>query len=245
MTLHRDLSQVLELQQLDSRIAALTREIDGLPKSIALVESRLATHKDALAQQEARLADNGKQRRLLERKVEDLRLKISRLQDQMNSARTNEQFRAFQHEIQYCRDAIDTEEEEILEKMEDAEVLEKEVAAAQASLKAESATVAADVKAARARIEQDKREREQRVSQRSGLAGRLKAPVLRTYERIRQSRGVAVAHVAGENCSSCHVRLRPKLLQDLRLLTEGVLCCESCGLIVYVPDDEPEGEPAN
>ena len=243
-TLEVDFPQLLELQQLDLRIAALTREIDRLPKSITLVERRLATHKDALAQQEALLADIGEQRRLVECKVEGLRLKISRLQKQMNSAPGNERFRSIQNEIQYYRDAIDFEEEEILDKMEEAEVLEKDVAAAQASLKAESATVWADVQAARARIEEDKREKDLRVLQRSSLAGRLRAPVLRKYERIRRSRGVAVAHVAGENCSCCHIRLRPKLLQDLRLQTDGMLCCESCGLILYVPEDEAKGEIA-
>ncbi len=236
-TLHRDLSLALQLQGLDLRIASLTQEIDGLPRSIALVEGRLATHKEELEREQARLAENRKQRRLLERKVEDLRRKISGLHDQMNSARTNQQFRAFQHEIQYCRDVIDTDEEEILGKMEEAEDLERVVAAAQASLNKESVQVATDVRAAKARIEVDKSEREKRIAERSAVAARLDPSVLRIYERIRQTRGIAVAEVGGENCSSCHVRLRPKLLQDLRQLDSGVLCCESCGLIVHFPEE--------
>lgn len=235
-TLHRDLSLTLQLQQLDLRILQLTREIDGLPKSIALVEGRLESHKQALAAQEGRLAENGKDQRRLERKVSDLKLKVSKLQDQMNTARTNEQFRAFQHEIEYCKDAIDAEEEGILGKMEDAETLQEDVAAARESLARESKKVASDVQAARERIEADKLERSRGVERRAELAARLDPSVLRVYERIRETRGMAVAQVVAENCDSCHVRLRPKLLQDLRRLARGVMLCESCGLIVYFPE---------
>ena len=222
---------------MDLRIRALTREIDGLPKRIAAVEARLASHKQALANTKAVLEQNNKDHRQLERQIDDEKQKISRLQDQMNGARTNEQFRAFQHEIQFCKDAIDAHEESILGKMEEAEKLQANVSSAEASLESESTKVAEDVRRAKARIEADRKEREQALANRSDLSAKISPTTLRAYERIRKTRGVAITPVEEENCGSCHVRLRPKVLQDLGQLTQGVLTCESCGLIIYRPEE--------
>ncbi len=238
-----DLYLARRIQELDQRIDALTREIDGLPKHVAAIESRLASHKQELADTQAVLAENGKQRRHLEGQVGDFRRKISKLQDQMNGARTNEQFRAFQHEIQYCKDSIDGLEERILDKMEESEALEESVAKAEADLKIESAKVAADVDQARLRIESDKRGREKQQAARASLSAKIDPESLRAYERIRSARGTAVTAIVDETCGSCRVRLRPKLLQDLQLLSHGVLTCESCGLIVYLPDQAGDGVP--
>ena len=130
-----EISVLLGIQELDQRIRKLTREIDNLPKHVASIKARLAAHRQALERTQAILAENGKERRHLESKVGDHRQKIAKLQDQMDGARTNEQFRAFQHEIQFCKDAIDQFEERILENMEQAESLQSNVSQAAADLK--------------------------------------------------------------------------------------------------------------
>lgn len=231
-----DLSLVRRLQELDQQIDSLTREIDGLPGHIRLIETKLAFHRKELAGSEESLAENGKQHRSLEGQVGDFNQKISKLQDQMNSARTNTQFRAFQHEIQFCKDKVDHLEDRILERMEEAESLAEAVERARADLKVESAKVADEVRDARARIEDDKIRRIRLQDERQVLADQVDRPSLGTYEGIRASHGTALAAVVGENCGSCHVRLRPKLLQDLQELQKGLLTCERCRLILYFPD---------
>ena len=212
------------------------------------LSSPLASHRQQLTHTRSVLDDNSRQSRLLENRVGDFRQKISKLQDQMNGARTNEQFRAFQHEIQYCRDGIDELEERILDKMEQAEALQESVAKAEADLRGESTKVSHDVEVARARIDADKIERERQRAIRNEVSAQIDPETLREYERIRKARGTAVTSVARETCGACHVRLRPKFLQDLRRLSRGVLTCESCGLIVYLPsqaeDDVPLEHPA-
>ena len=244
--MHTDLSLALQIQDMDLRIQALTGEINGLPKRVAAVEARLAAHKQSLTETKAALEQNTKDHRQLERQIDDQKQKISKLQEQMNGAKTNEQFRAFQHEIQFCKNAIDELEESILGKMEEAEALRHNVSTAEASLDLESAKVAEDVRRARARIEADRTEREQKAAGRRELSAKISPATLRAYERIRRARGVAIAAVEGENCGACHVRLRPKILQDLGQLSAGILTCESCGCILYRPEEEEAGaEPAS
>lgn len=243
-----DLSLARRLHELDQRIDRLTREVEGLPAHIASIEAKLASHKQELANSQAELEENGRSHRRLEGQVGDFRQKISKLQDQMNIARTNEQFRAFQREIQFCRDRIDELEEQILEGMELAETLQEDVGRAQGDLRIESAKVAEEVLRAKARIEADRADRDRELERRRALCGRIGPATLRVYESVRKVRGAAVVSVDGESCGSCHVRLRPKFLQDLRQIQKGVLTCESCGLIVYIPgslgDEVPVEDPA-
>lgn len=232
-----------QMQELDQRIAGLTEEIDALPKQVAAIKGRLARHKQALEAKKESLAENAKGQRLLEGEVSDYGQRISKLDVQLNGAKTNEQFHAFQHEIQYCKDQITDREDLILDRMEQAEVLEKQVARAEADLRVESAKVAADIEQARQNIQADRNELERQQAARKKLTARIDPLVVRVYERILKYHGTAVTAVVNETCSSCHVRLRPKFLQDLRMLTDGVLTCENCGLIVYLPERLEEAVP--
>lgn len=242
-----DLSVLQQIQELDQRDDELTKEIDNLPKHVEAIKARLESHRRELAKTEEILAENGKERRQLEGQIGDHRTKISHLQDQMAGARTNEQFRAFQNEIQFCKDRIDDCEVQILETMEAAEDLQSNVTKAQAELQREEAKVASDVEQARIRIDADKQEREEKRATRKDLSAGVPDPTMRTYERIRRTSGRAVAAVLGEDCGACHVRVRPKFLQDLRRNDKGILTCESCGLILFIPippeDPEPSEDP--
>ncbi len=67
--------------------------------------------------------------------------KISKYRDQSLEVKTNEQYKALMHEIQFAEQDIRTNEDKILELMVNAEAREKHVKAAEAELKAETAEI--------------------------------------------------------------------------------------------------------
>src|SRR5579862_9185846 len=93
-----EIEQVTRLQSLDLRIGELEREIATLPKHIAQIEKALDSHLRRLEADRAALAGNQKEPKNLEddKKVETH--KLYKLKPQMLDAKTNEQYRAFQHE---------------------------------------------------------------------------------------------------------------------------------------------------
>src|SRR6266849_10778086 len=132
-----EIEQVTRLQSLDLRIAELEREVATLPKHIAQIEKALDSHLRRLEADRAALAGNQKERRGLEDDDKVENQKISKLKDQMLGAKTNEQYRAFQHEIEYIEKEIRTAEDRILELMTQSEPLEANVKKAEAALKEE------------------------------------------------------------------------------------------------------------
>jgi predicted nucleic acid-binding Zn-ribbon protein len=244
--MHPDLSLVRELQEVDHRIGELTREINELPKHIAVIESRLESHRRRLEADRAALAANQKERRGLEDDVKQHEQKITRLRGQMSEAKTNDVYRAFQHEIDFEQEAIRKVEDQILERMGEAEALDQNVKTAEAELKKEAAEVEKEKKTAEQRTAVDRRELAVAQDKRSGLARDITRPTLAIYERVRGRRGgVAVAALSKGRCMACNVILRLSYSQLIRT-TDEIYVCEACGRILYYlpPEEAPSETPA-
>ncbi|MBM3775764.1 MAG: hypothetical protein FJW37_11470, partial [Acidobacteria bacterium] len=146
-----DVKLAIRLQSIDTRIAELMREIAALPKHIAAIEKKLDSHQRKLEADRAALAANQRDRKKLEGDIQVQEQKASKLSAQMHESRTNEQYRAFQHEIEYCQREIRKAEDRILELMGESEPLERNVKTAEAALKLEKAQVEAEQRQARER----------------------------------------------------------------------------------------------
>src|SRR3981081_4623075 len=110
-----DLKLVIRLQEIDIRLLDLFREIAELPKHVAEIEKKLHSHERKLEADRAALLANQKERKKCEGDNQVQEQKISKLKDQMGAAKTNEQFRAFQNEIDFCQKEIRKAEDRILE----------------------------------------------------------------------------------------------------------------------------------
>jgi len=228
-----DLQLVIRLQEVDDRITELAREISALPKHIAEIEKKLTAHERKLEADRAALAANQKDRKKLDGDVQNSNAKISKLRGQMLDAKTNEQYRAFQNEIEFCEKEIRQAEDRTLELMAEAEPLEKNVKVAEQALKAEKAQVEGEKQQARERTAADKQAMETLQTERKGIVAKMNPSVYKQYERVRKMRrGVGVAEARDGRCMACHMTMRLQFLQDLRR-GDQIMACESCGRIMY------------
>jgi predicted nucleic acid-binding Zn-ribbon protein len=245
-----DLKLVIRLQEIDFRLADLAREISALPKHIAEIEKKLVSHERKLDADRAALAANQKDRKKCEGDIQIQEQKISKLRDQMLQAKTNEQYRAFQSEIDFCQNEIRKAEDRILELMSESEPLDKNVKAAEAALKVEKSQVEAEKQQARERTAADQKASDELQKERAALVGEMSRAVYDRYERVRKARrGIAVAEVVDGRCTACNLALRLQFFQDLKKGNE-IMACESCQRILYynpplkVEDLDGEAAPA-
>ena len=227
-----DIVSAVRLQEVDIRQTELTKEIASLPKHITEIEKKLETHQRKLDADRAALSANQKDRKKLEGDIQTHEQKISKLKDQMLLAKTNDQYKAFQHEIEFCNTEIRRSEDRILDLMSDSETLDKNVKAAEAALKLEKAEVEGEKQRARQRTESDQKALNEGEAQRKSIVASMTPSVYKNYERIRSRRGAAVAEVIDGRCSVCHISVRPQHLQALKHGQQG-LFCESCQRILY------------
>jgi predicted nucleic acid-binding Zn-ribbon protein len=243
-----DLKCVIRLQDLDTRLSELQREIATLPKHIAEIEKKLVSHEKKLEADRAALAANLKDRKRCEGEIQVQEQKISKLKDQMLQAKTNDQYRAFQHEIEFCEKEIRRLEDRILEHMGESEPLEKNVKAAEAALKIEKQQVEAEKAEARERTAVDKKALAELEAERKGIVAEITPALYRQYDRLRKGRNnIAIAEAIDERCMACHMVLRPQYFLDLKK-GDQILACENCNRILYynppVSIEDLTGEPA-
>src|SRR5262249_1709279 len=172
-------------------------------------------------------------RRTHDTKIADLRGKISKYRDQSLDVKTNEQYKALLHEIQFAEKEIAATEDKILELMVNADVRDKEVKAAQAELKAETAEIENEKEQARQRTAEDEKLLAEWRGKRDQLRTGIDEDLLRHYERVSKFRGSGISEVRNQKCMACQVMLRPQTYNDVRSGKQTVVC-DSCQRILYL-----------
>jgi hypothetical protein len=228
-----DIQHAIRLQILDDRVTALTKEIAALPKHVAEIENKLGSHQRRLEHDKAALLANQKDRKRLEGEIQSHDQKISKLKAQMMEAKNNEQYRAFQHEIDFAGQETRKAEDRILELMTEAEPLEKNVKAAEGSLATERTQVESEKAGARQSMAANQKEIDALKAERIAVVAQMTPSVASNYDRIRKGRaGVGISEAVGGRCGRCNIVLRPQFYQDLKK-GETIMVCESCGRILY------------
>jgi len=227
-----DIENLLKLQDADKEIRRLQDEIAELPKRVAVIEQKLAGTKAQLEKAQAAIKADEAARRKYDSTISDLRGKISKYRDQSLDVKTNEQYKALLGEIQFAEKEIAATEDKILELMVNADTRDKEVKAAQAELKAETAEIEKEKEQARQRTAEDEKLLSEWRAKRDQLLGGIREDLLRQYERVSKFRGSGISEVRDQKCMACQVMLRPQTYNDVRSGQHAVIC-DSCQRILY------------
>jgi uncharacterized protein len=235
-----DIEKLLELQKADQEIRKLQHEIAELPKRIAAIEVTLSGTKARLEKARAAAKADESNRKKFESAIQDLQGKISKYRDQSLDVKTNEQYKALLHEIQFAEQEIRINEDRILEVMMNVDARDKDVKAAEAQLKAENTEVEREKESARRVTEEDQKKLADWNAKRSALRSGISEDVLRHYERVMKFRGSGLAEVRDQKCMGCQVMLRPQTYNEVRN-GEQIMYCDSCQRVLYFdPANEPK-----
>src|ERR1700704_4212306 len=226
-----DIDKLLELQIADKEIRRLQDEVAALPKRVAVIEQKLAGTKAQLERAQSAAKGDEANRKKFEAAIKDLQGKISKYRDQSLDVKTNEQYKALLHEIQFAEQEIRLNEDRILEVMVNAETRDREVKAAEAELKAETAKIEKEKEEARKITAADQAKLSEWNAKRDGLRQGIADDLLRHYERVMKFRGSGLAEVRDQKCMGCQVMLRPQTYNEVR--NGQIIVCESCQRVLY------------
>jgi uncharacterized protein len=227
-----DIEKLLELQTADKEIRKLQDEVAALPKRMAVIERKLAGTKAHLEKVRTAAKSDEANRKKFEASIKDLQGKISKYRDQSLDVKTNDQYKALLHEIQFAEQEIRLNEDRILEVMVNVDARDKEVKAAEAELQAETAEIEKEKQEALKVTAEDQKKLAEWNAKRNGLRQGISEDVLRQYERVAKFRGSGLAEVRDQKCMGCQVMLRPQTYNDVRN-GERVMVCESCQRVNY------------
>jgi uncharacterized protein len=233
--MHPSIKHLIELQTMDLRLIELRALVASFPKRLTESDARVEAARKQLAAAKEALTTSLKDRKKYEMDVEQWKEKARKYKDQIYEVKTNEAYKALQHEIQAAEAEIAKAEDFLLERMLAGEEYERHVKVAEreltevgAAAQAQRQKLEAEQAAAQRELERDTAERERAVAA-------IPEELLDHYQRIaRRHGGVALAEVRDETCTLCRVRVRPHVYQELRREgSQEIFHCESCTRILY------------
>ena len=237
------LQNLIRYQDFSLQMARLQAQLQQFPIQIQTIDDEVKAAAAAVDASKAALGDHQKERRRLDGELQDWETKLKKYNDQLMQVKTNDEYRAMQHEIASVKEKVGGVEEKILMLMEESETGERRVKQEQARLEErrregearksvvlqEKALVEAE--AARVNAEQE--------SARTALD----PTILEMFDRIARGRnGVAMAKAREERCQGCNVRMRPSVFQEIKR-NERIIQCDSCRRILYYVAEAPAPEP--
>jgi predicted nucleic acid-binding Zn-ribbon protein len=229
------IQRLVHLQALDLRLAELHNRLQAIPAQIAAAEARVSSARQQIASAKQALTASLKDRKKYEMDVDSWKERARKYRDQSFEVKTNEAYKALQHEIQHAEAQVAQAEDRLLERMVAGEEYERQVKAAERSVKAvesEAQSEEQKIQAEQASLQQELQAKE---AERCEIVAEIPEDLLHTYGRIAGRRhGIGLAEVRDEACSLCGVRIRPHVFQELRRSdAREIFQCESCTRILY------------
>jgi len=226
---------IARLAHIDEKLDDMHTELGDLPKLVKKLEDKLRQHIRLVEETQKSLEDVVRFRATMHARLEELREKETKLNELQFSGqiRTNREFDAVTHEIEFIR----------------AERLRIEQELAQNAIKEENlkgllSRQQADVE----EVRRDLQEREEELNQlsteqdtefrqlqaeRKAIIEQLSSDWYAEYERIRSYHTDAAVHVRKGSCSGCFSTIPPQIQVEMRNHPERLFVCEQCGRILY------------
>src|SRR6202158_5167717 len=133
--MHPAIPRLIDLQAVDHHIAAVRAEMDSFPKRILEADHKLSGARAAVTATKEDNAAGVSERKKLEFDVQQWKDRARKYRDQSGAVKTNEAYKALQHEISNAEAEVAKAEDRQLEVMMASEEAERRVRNAEANLR--------------------------------------------------------------------------------------------------------------
>lgn len=231
-----------ELHRIHQQLADLRERLARGPKQIKAREANVARLDEELGKtkadsKSARVTVDQKQLLLKSKETEilDLRRKL-------NACGSNREYQALLEQIRATEMAKSVLEDEIVEGLDKIDECQKSVGEAEGKLakgKEELAKNAQLIQEQHGRVEADVARLETALRESEAC---LPTDFREAYDRAVKTKGSdGMAPVEGDSCGGCYKNITANMYNSLAL--GRVVVCQSCGRLLYLPEDRSVGSP--
>ena len=233
--MHPAIPHLMDLQRLEQIITALRSDLEALPRRLREADTKLNSARSAVAASKEAHTQALTQRKKFELDAEQWKERAKKYRAQSGSVKTNEAYKALQHEVATAEGEASKAEDLVLEQMMGVEEVERRMKRVEADLREAEQAVAEENKQIQAQYGEEKKKLEAAMAERAQVAAKVPEDLMELYTRIAKKHpGSAMGEVRDDQCKGCGMRVLPHVVQVLKTETnEEVFRCETCGRILY------------
>ena len=231
--------KLIDLQAVDAEIFDFKSQKADFPRRLEEIDKVLNGKKTGMEEASEALKQLQVDKSDKENDLADAEAKIKKFEGELALIKTNKEYSAMLEQINSAKADVSLAEEKILESMDKIET---------AQVRCEEEKKAFDEEAKKSDAEKATIQSEESevatglaelLKKRDTLTGGMGDQLLKTYERVLENRGRrALSRINGEMCEECNMRLRPQVINEVRLQKKLVIC-ENCSRILYTEDLSP------
>jgi predicted nucleic acid-binding Zn-ribbon protein len=231
------IEKLLVLQDRDRNLLRIQADLASIAPQRERAQTRANASQQALDAAKLKAKQIESDKKKLELDVEALKERISKYSLQQFQTKKNEEYRALAHEIETCKGGISKLEDQILELMEQADAVAKDVATTTKAAAAAKKDVDVEVAELGKREETFKAKLAELQANRAELATAVEEGALARYERLLKSKGEnVIVGIQHSSCGGCHMRLPTQVMVACQSQSE-MNACPHCGRIIYFTRD--------
>jgi predicted nucleic acid-binding Zn-ribbon protein len=239
--MNQDLRSLIRLQELMNAIADLQERQAAVPVEVARLEKELLAFEAEVEKEKTALSELQKERRHLEMELMGVETRMQKYQGQLAEVKTNKEYQAMLHEIEACKAERSALDEKILLDMDAAEKTQAAARVHDERLRDRRQETERGKQALGERMARLQADRERLEADRDALQKSIPSRMLDPFLKVsKQRKGLGLVPVRGELCGGCHVRVMPKLIQEIRR-SASLITCDSCKRFLYVFEDLIQG----
>jgi predicted nucleic acid-binding Zn-ribbon protein len=245
--MHPHLKYLIELQAVDLRLIEIRERMSRFPKRLAGLEARVTAARLQITTAKEALTGSLKDRKTYEMDVEQWKERAKKYRNQSGEVKTNEAYKALQHEIQNAENEVAKAEDRLLDRMVAGEDYERQLKADEVAVKQVEAAANVERQTIQAEFNAAQKELTAAEAVRAGAIAAVPEDLVEHYERIaKRHGGISLAEIRGEGCGQCGVHIRPHVIQKLqRPENEEFFHCETCTRILYYADHTAARTPVS
>ncbi len=227
---------LVAVQAQDAIIDGLQKEIGRVPREIAAFQAGLESAKTKLAEAKTKIIGCEKKKKEKELDLAAKEEAIRKHTMELNQVKTNDAFKALQHEIEQAKAAGSQIETDILEIMEGIDSGRKEEKSAAVEFKAVEDKAKVEIGVLENELVELKAKHDAQKAVRDEAAVLVPFDMMRVYNHARMRGKLdAIVPVDGGNCSACRINLAPQMIVEVTK-AKALVICESCQRILYKPE---------
>lgn len=233
-----NIKKLIMLQECDKKIKIIQVKRDLVPIQIKKLEETFEEASRIYKTKFDKLDSLEKERRAIEKDVQDIESKAVKSQGKLNNIKSNKEYTAALKEIADIEKEKGKKEDKILQMMEEIESLKVECS----EIKGEQDKLREEYEEEKKEIEKEllelDKEAQKLLTQRTEYNDAVEQRMLKTYDLLRDRKaGVAVSSVIGGICQGCHLEIPPQKFNELQRCNE-MMSCPHCNRLMYWGEDE-------